>query len=66
MEVGIINTLQYATGLRAWATKENLAKVTSELVQEAIVRDIHPSAIAFTLSDDFEQSGLYHIVLWGD
>jgi len=66
MAIGIISELKYAKGLRTWATEEELAEATAKLVQEAIAKDINPSAIAFTLADDFQQSGLYHIVLWGD
>lgn len=61
-----IQKLANGTGLRTWATDKNLTQATTLLMREALKRNITPSTIAFATMDDYADSGLWQIILWGD
>ncbi|MBU0847432.1 hypothetical protein KKH23_09640 [Patescibacteria group bacterium] len=61
-----ITKLANVTALRTYAIEKDLAEAVSQLVSQALAEDLIPDHISFECSDDFMQTGEYHIVLWAD
>ena len=61
-----ITKLANVTVLRTYAIEKDLAEAVSQLVSQALAEDLTPHDISIQCSEDFEQTGEYHIVLWAD
>jgi len=60
-----IDELIGTKALRAFATKAALPEVVKLLVDRAIVDEISTHIIQVQCSIDFEETGEYEIILWG-
>ena len=52
------------TGLRAYATAEELGEAVKRLVQNALFENLMPHDISIRWSEDYETSGEYYVILW--
>ena len=61
-----IDELKEPVGLRTFATQPELPEAVKLLVSKALVEGIVPHIIQVRCSDEFQVTGEFEVILWGD
>ena len=61
-----IDILKETVSIRTHATEAELPEAIKLLVGKALVEEIVPHIIKVHSDADFEQTGIFEIILWGD
>jgi len=61
-----MDKLKGATALRDYATRAEMPNKVKEMLEMAILDDLDIHCIQVNCSEDYDETGEYHIVLWAD